>query len=151
MENSIHIEYIQEHHFEDWLPLWNAYQIFYKTDLGPEVTAHTWQRFFDDSSPIRCIVAKQGEKIIGFAHFLIHPSTWSTQDFCYLEDLFVLPDVRGQHVGKALIAYIQDFAQEHHCSRVYWHTQNSNHTAQRLYDWIAEKPGMMKYLIDLNK
>lgn len=27
------------------------------------------------------------------------------------------------------------------CDRRHWHTQKTNRTAQRLYDWIAEKPG----------
>ncbi len=48
-------------------------------------------------------------------------------------------EVRGRHIGKQLIEYVQKQATEHNCDRLYWHTQESNHTAQKLYDWIAQK------------
>ena len=34
---------------------------------------------------------------------------------------------------------------EHNCDRLYWHTQETNLTAQKLYDWIAQKPGIIEY------
>ncbi|MFX9004088.1 GNAT family N-acetyltransferase, partial [Acinetobacter baumannii] len=49
-----------------------------------------------------------------------------------------------------LIEYVQKQATEHSCERLYWHTQESNQTAQKLYDWIAQKPGVIQYRMSLN-
>lgn len=140
---------IQQQDYQQWIPYWLAYQNFYKVCLSNTVTATTWQRFFDEAEPIYCAVAKRGEQVLGFVHYVIHRSTWAEQNFCYLEDLYVSPDVRGQQIGKRLIEYVQQQAIILQCGRLYWHTQEINHTAQKLYDWIAEKPGVIEYRMPL--
>ncbi len=140
---------VQQQDYQQWILYWFAYQNFYKVSLSDTVTATTWQSFFDEAEPIYCAVAKQGEKILGFVHYVIHRSTWAEQNFCYLEDLYVSPDVRGQQIGKRLIEYVQQQAIILQCERLYWHTQEINHTAQKLYDWIAEKPGVIEYRMPL--
>ncbi len=87
--------------------------------------------------------------MLGFVHYVFHRSTWGQNDFCYLEDLFVSPEARGRMIGKQLIEHVQRQARTRHCDRLYWHTQETNHTAQRLYDWIAEKPGVIEYRMAL--
>ncbi len=81
---------------------------------------------------------------------MFHRSTWAENNYCYLEDLYVSPEVRGRHIGKQLIEYVQKQATKHSCERLYWHTQESNQTAQKLYDWIAQKPGVIQYRMSLN-
>ncbi|UYA61831.1 Histone acetyltransferase HPA2-3 [Pectobacterium sp. F1-1] len=44
---------------------------------------------------------------------------------------------------------MKEKAQEERCDRLYWHTQETNKTAQRLYDWVAEKPGVIEYRMPL--
>ena len=146
---EVSIDYATAEDYEAWLPHWQGYQEFYEVTLSDEVTQTSWDRFLSDEHDQYCIVAKIGEEIVGFAHFLFHPSTWAVGEYCYLEDLFVSPTVRGQQVGKQLIEFLTHVAEERNCARVYWYTQETNHRAQRLYDWIAEKPGMIKYLINL--
>ncbi|MFK0087438.1 GNAT family N-acetyltransferase [Pseudomonas sp. NPDC090755] len=136
--------------FEQWCAYWAQYQAFYQVELGMETTRMTWARFFDDAEPVHCAVAWDGERIYGFVNFVFHRSTWGRNDFCYLEDLYVDPSVRGQMIGKKLIEYVQGQAQEKNCDRLYWHTQETNQIAQRLYDWIAEKPGVIEYRMALD-
>jgi len=83
--------------------------------------------------------------ILGFVHYVFHDSTWAINNYCYLEDLFVDPASRGKQVGKHLIEYVKRQAQDRRCARLYWHTQETNLTAQRLYNWVAEKPGVIEY------
>ena len=49
----------------------------------------------------------------------------------------------------ALIAAVTDWAKERNCGRVYWSTHESNATARRLYDEVAENRGFILYLIPL--
>lgn len=140
---------VQEDDYAQWLPWWLSYQQFYEVELSEQTTMTTWKRFFDADKEIYCAVAKQGETVVGFVHYVFHGSTWSVHDFCYLEDLFVDKNCRGKNIGKQLIEYVKQKATERECGRLYWHTQEKNQTAQRLYDWVAEKPGVIEYRLAL--
>lgn len=144
-KNSITIEAAKQQDYDNWLPLWINYQTFYRTKISDEVTKLTWERFLTPSEPLYCAVAKYDGKIVGLVHYLFHRSTWAESNYCYLEDLFVSEEVRGQHIGKQLIEYVQQHAQNHHASRLYWHTHETNLRGQRLYDWVAKKSGMIEY------
>lgn len=149
MQKVVAVRPVTEADFEQWQAYWDQYQVFYKVELGPEITRRTWTRFFDAAEPVACAVAAEGERVLGFVHYVFHRSTWGQNDFCYLEDLFVSPEARGRMIGKQLIEHVQRQARTRHCDRLYWHTQETNHTAQRLYDWIAEKPGVIEYRMAL--
>lgn len=135
--------------FAEWLPLWQGYLEFYETELADDVTRRSWERFLNPEKDQYCLVAKIDQKIVGFATFTFHASTWTDQEYCYLEDLFVNSELRGQKIGKQLIEFVAGIAKARNCARVYWHTHETNHTAQKLYDWIADKPGMVKYQMSL--
>ena len=143
--NDVAIESAEQKDYASWLPLWKNYQTFYRTKISDEVTKLTWERFLTPSEPVYCAVAKYDGKIVGLVHYLFHRSTWAESNYCYLEDLFVSEEVRGQHIGKQLIEYVQQQAQKHHASRLYWHTHETNLRGQRLYDWVAQKSGMIEY------
>lgn len=143
--HAVTIESAEQKDYASWLPLWINYQTFYRTIISDEVTKLTWERFFTPSEPVYCAVAKYDGKIVGLVHYLFHRSTWAKSNYCYLEDLFVSEDVRGQHIGKQLIEDVQQQAKKHHASRLYWHTHETNLRGQRLYDWVAKKSGMIEY------
>lgn len=149
VQTQISVRSVSPADVEAWNAYWSAYQVFYKVALDADVTRTTWARFFDPAEPVYCAVAADEERIYGFVTYLYHRSTWGRNDFCYLEDLFVDPAARGQQIGKQLIEYVQAQARERQCDRLYWHTQETNHTAQRLYDWIADKPGLIEYRMSL--
>lgn len=140
---------VQEEDYSAWLPYWLNYQQFYEVQLPEETTIETWKRFLDADRDMYCAVAKQGQVILGFVHYVFHGSTWSVNDFCYLEDLFVAENNRGKNIGKHLIEYVKHKARERQCGRLYWHTQEKNVTAQKLYNRVAEKPGVIEYRLPL--
>ena len=129
-----------------WLPLWRGYQTFYKVDLGDEVTARTWARLHDPAEPMFCAVAEQPDgRLVGTVHYIFHRSCWLLEDSCYLQDLFAVPEVRGQGVGRALIEHVYAAAAKAGSARVWWLTHESNHAAMQLYDRIADKSGFVQY------
>lgn len=146
----VFVRQVKQADLQTWCDYWAQYQAFYQVGLGPAITERTWARFFDPAEPMHCAVATDGEQIFGFVHYVFHRSTWGRNDFCYLEDLYVCPSARGRTVGKRLIEFVQDQARQQQCDRLYWHTQETNRTAQRLYDWIAEKPGVIEYRMPLD-
>jgi GNAT superfamily N-acetyltransferase len=131
--------------FDEWLRLWRGYQEFYHVEIAPDVSRVTWVRLLDRSEPMHGAVAVSGGQTIGLVHFIYHRSCWTTGNYCYLQDLFVNGDARGQGTGRALIEYVYKRARAAGCSRVHWLTHESNKTAMRLYDRIAERPGFVQY------
>jgi GNAT superfamily N-acetyltransferase len=132
-----------------WLPLWDGYNEFYgrsgPTALPDEITAVTWARFFDETEPVHALVAELDGSLVGLTHYLFHRSTTALAPICYLQDLFTSPAARGKGVGRALIEGVYDRARAAGSARVYWQTHETNQTAQKLYERVAERSGFIVY------
>ena len=135
---------------EQWYPLWRGYQQFYQADIAPEVSRVTWTRLLDPQEPMGGAVAADGATLVGIVHWIFHRSCWTIGDYCYLQDLFVAPGLRGGGVGRKLIEHVYGVAQARDCSRVIWLTQETNTEAMKLYDRIAERSGFVQYCHPLN-
>jgi GNAT superfamily N-acetyltransferase len=129
----------------EWEPLWQGYLTFYEAALPPDVTEATWKRFLDPVEPLHGLVAEIDGHLVGLAHYLLHRSTWAPECYCYLEDLFVSPAVRGHGMGRALIGAVEAAAREANASRLYWLTHQTNTQAQELYNKLAERTGFLHY------
>ncbi|MBB5705571.1 GNAT family N-acetyltransferase [Sphingopyxis panaciterrulae] len=139
--------------FDRWLPLWQGYNEFYgrsgTTALPSDVTSATWVRFFDPDQPVHALVAEAEGELLGLVHYLYHRSTTSIADICYLQDLFTAEAARGRGIASALILRVAEEARAAGAVRVYWQTHETNNTARRLYDAIAERSGFLVYRIAL--
>jgi GNAT superfamily N-acetyltransferase len=129
-----------------WDALWRGYLAFYRHDLPRQVTEFTWNRLIDPAQPLHGFVATDvEERVLGFVHYLFHPSTWSLTAYCYLEDLFVDPAGRGRGTGRALIEAVYRVADAQGATRVYWHTENTNARAQILYHQVASLTPFLQF------
>lgn len=128
-----------------WEPLWQGYQAFYEVELGPEVTAATWQRFHDEAEPMFALGAFAGDALVGIVHYLFHRTCWAIGPSCYLQDLFTAEAARGHGVGRALIEAVADAARAAGAARLYWLTHETNTTAMALYDKVADRSGFVQY------
>jgi GNAT superfamily N-acetyltransferase len=149
MINNLTIRPVNELDYDQWLPLWEGYNAFYKrtgpTALSPDITATTWKRFFDDAEPVFALAAEYNGKLVGMAHYLFHRSTSAIQPVCYLQDLFTAEELRGNGIGRALIEGVHLKAKDAGASRYYWLTHETNETARKLYDKVAERSGFIVY------
>jgi len=134
---------------DDWKALWGGYLEFYDSEVPDEITEHTFARILDDAEIHGAIARDDDGRALGLVHWLTHPATWSRSGYCYLEDLFVSPDVRGAGTGRALIAHVREWAERNGSAKVYWLTQEGNTTARRLYDSVAAHTGFTHYQIAL--
>jgi len=94
---------------------------------------------------VHALVAERDGSLLGLAHYLFHRSTIQLEPSCYLQDLFTVPAARGHGVGRALIERVYEIARAAKVPRVYWQTHETNATAMRLYDQVAEKSGFVVY------
>lgn len=128
-----------------WEPLWNGYNEFYREVLPAEVTEASWRRWMDPASPMHLFGAERDGRLIAFAAYQFHASSWSIGPYCYLEDLFTAAEARGTGAGEALISAVADAARAADAARLYWVTHETNAVAQRLYDRVAERTGFIQY------
>jgi GNAT superfamily N-acetyltransferase len=128
-----------------WEPLWHGYLTFYESSVAPEVTDETWRRLHDADEPMHVLGAFVEGRLVGIVHYLFHRSTWTIGDYCYLQDLFTVPQARGQGAGRALIEAVAERARAAGASRLYWLTHETNATARALYDKVADRSGFIQY------
>lgn len=124
-----------------WQALWDAYLIFYEAEIPPEHHDLLWRRISDLEDPIECLLAEgdNGDPI-GLVHFFPHPDTWRDRPVCYLQDLYVNDEKRGQGIGESLIRAVEARCKEDGWALVYWQTAEDNQRARRLYDKLAGEP-----------
>jgi GNAT superfamily N-acetyltransferase len=133
---------------ERWSELWAAYLRFYEVALPQSTTDATWARIVAGSGEMFGLGIRLGgpeAPLAGIVHYIFHQNTWTPDEVCYLEDLFVDPEARGFGCGRQLIETVAAAARERGCFRLYWLTQESNATARRLYDRVAVSTGFIRY------
>jgi len=79
------------------------------------------------------LVVRQEGGIVAMVNLLYTVSTALGARVAILEDMVVLPIVRGQGVGSKLLAYAIQFAKEQGCQRVTLLTDGDNIGAHRFY------------------
>lgn len=120
-------------------------QRLYRNEPSPEVTEATFRRLHEGSEGLYGLVAEGGGRLVGLAHVVFHPATWTTGTYCYLEDLYVSWEGRGTGVGRALIEAVYEEADRRGSDRVYWHTQQYNAPARSLYDSVGHATSFVVY------
>jgi GNAT superfamily N-acetyltransferase len=130
-----------------WLVLFKGYIEFYKSSVSDDVIDETFARLLSgkEGCHIGFVAVDETDTPIGLAHVLFHRSTWSKTWYCYLEDLFVRPDIRAKGIGRALIEATYAEADARGATRTYWMTQEFNYRARGLYDQVATKSPFVQY------
>ncbi|MFJ6325807.1 MULTISPECIES: GNAT family N-acetyltransferase [unclassified Rhizobium] len=149
MTDNFLVRPLKRQDYEQWLVLWEGYNRFYgrfdATALPTAITQMTWERFFDAYEPVHALVAEKDGQLLGLTHYLFHRSTTAIEPSCYLQDLFTVEAARGLGVGSALIESVYAEARQAGSPRVYWQTHETNATAMRVYDKMAERSGFVVY------
>lgn len=96
------------------------------------------QSLFVDYQAEAVIGEYQGEPV-GFALFYHHFSTFVGRAGLYLEDLFVLPAMRGKGFGKCLLTFLANVAMERGCKRMEWQCLNWNTPSIAFYKSLGAR------------
>jgi GNAT superfamily N-acetyltransferase len=93
------------------------------------------------SAPPRFFVelAEWDGRPAGFALWFFNYSTWQGRPGLHLEDLFVLPALRGRGIGKALLVHLARLAVAERCGRFQWQVLDWNATAIGFYEALGAK------------
>lgn len=88
---------------------------------------------FGPTPRFHTLLAEFDGQTVGYALYFYTYSTWTGHAGLHLEDLFVLPERRGQGVGKALIGAVAAQAQAEGCRRLEWAVLDWNQPAIDFY------------------
>ena len=95
------------------------------------------EHLFGAQPACECLMAEEaaagGTDTVGFALFFTCYSTFWTQPFLHLEDLFVFPEHRGKGHGEALLRTVAKTAQTRGYPRLQWNVLDWNEPAIGFY------------------
>ena len=86
------------------------------------------------------LTAHYGNEPAGFAIFFHNFSTFLAQPGIYLEDLYVVPHLRGKGIGRALLVRVARTAKERGCGRFEWAVLDWNEPSIAFYKKLGAVP-----------
>ncbi len=98
------------------------------------------ETLFGERRSAEVVIASHDGEPAGFALFFHNYSTFLGRPGVYLEDLFVIPKLRGRGIGKILLATLARIAVERGCGRLEWSVLDWNEPAIRFYRRLGAKP-----------
>ncbi len=111
--------------------------------LSDEVVATAAQlrkTLFGRKPAAEVLLAQSGRRTVGFALFFPNYSTFLGKSGIYLEDLFVEPGLRGQGIGKALLAAVAKIAVKRKAGRFEWAVLDWNTPSIEFYKSFGARP-----------
>ncbi len=106
---------------------------------------------FEAQPRVECLVAEAEATLTGYALFYPTYSSFCTAPMMWLEDLFVVPERRGQGDGRALLGSLAALAQARGCRRMGWIVLDWNEPSMRFYEALGARPagtGWLQYGFD---
>jgi GNAT superfamily N-acetyltransferase len=76
---------------------------------------------------------------VGFALFFHNYSTFLGQAGIYLEDLYIIPEIRGKGFGKTMLKHLAKLAVERDCGRLEWACLDWNEPSICFYKGLGAK------------
>ncbi|HEY5943121.1 MAG TPA: GNAT family N-acetyltransferase [Solirubrobacterales bacterium] len=100
-----------------------------QTPPVPELTRHA-ERMLREGE---MTVLLAGEGPYGLALLRFRPSVWTEQQEAYLQELYVVPDLRGQGIGEALMKVVIATCRERDAGWIELNTGETDVAARSLY------------------
>ena len=147
------IETVTAQTFERVLPLIAGYQRFYKAEPDESRNRAHFGRLLDvHDAGIQFVALNEPGQALGFATLYFPLGSVTPGVACLMNDLFVVPEARGQGLGRALILHCLSYAKAHGFAKIHWQTALDNHTAQRLYDSLpTTRSGWYTYRLEVGE
>jgi len=98
------------------------------------------ESLFGSRPAAEVLLGYSGDRPVAFAVFFHNFSTFLGRSGLYLEDLFVIPEMRGRGFGRALLAELARIARERKCGRFEWAVLDWNEPAIKFYKAIGAVP-----------
>jgi ribosomal protein S18 acetylase RimI-like enzyme len=120
-------------HLEQLVPLFDAYRVFYNQPSDPNAARDFLrQRLLLRETVV--FLALEGNTALGFTQLFPSFTSVGMKRLWILNDLYVVPESRGQRVGERLIERALQHAKASGAKGVVLETAHSNLSGQKLYE-----------------
>ncbi|MGI9296246.1 MAG: GNAT family N-acetyltransferase [Pseudomonadales bacterium] len=129
-----------------WEKLYYGYAEFYNVPMNQEILDTVWSWIFDEQNKFYALIAKSdGGEALGLMHYREMASPLRGKVVGFLDDLYVVPEYRGQGVVGALFESLRGSAKSRAWPFVRWITSENNYRGRSFYDKLAEKTHWLTY------
>ncbi len=131
------VERVGAEALDDLVPLFDAYRRFYE-QASDEAGARAYlaDRLGNDEAVV-FVARDDAGRALGFTLLYCTFTSVAMKRLVILNDLFTVPDRRGQGIGTALIGAAEAFARDHGAGVLRLRTAHTNETAQRVYERLG--------------
>lgn len=95
------------------------------------------ENIFGESSNVEALIGYYKNNPVCIAIYFFNYSTFKGKPGLYLEDLFVLPEMRGKGFGKKMLSHLASIAEAKGCARFEWAVLDWNEPAIKFYESIG--------------
>ncbi|HCH23650.1 MAG TPA: GNAT family N-acetyltransferase [Oceanospirillaceae bacterium] len=149
---SISIAYPTSADKEQWQNLYYGYASFYKMPMNQTILDQVWNWIHDDKEKFHCLLAKdESGQAVGFMHFRAMVSPLRGAHVGFLDDLFVLPECRGEQIVEQLFARLEEEAKQQGWPAVRWITAEDNYRARAVYDRLSDQTIWKTYQLNVKR
>ncbi|WP_239253522.1 GNAT family N-acetyltransferase [Listeria ilorinensis] len=118
------------------------YELAEHEGIEKEITAtiETLRQSLFEEKAAEVVLGDFEGQTVGFALFFHNFSTLIGRKGLYLEDLYIIPEMRGKGFGHQFFAHLAELALEQNCGRFEWWCLNENKSGMQFYEKIGAEP-----------
>ena len=130
----------------EWENLYRGYAKFYNMPMEQSTLDTVWSWIHNEHKDFFGLIAKdENNQAVGLMHCRAMVSPLRGAEVGFLDDLFVIPEVRGKEVVEALYAELNNLGDQQGWPFIRWITADNNYRARNVYDKISEKTAWVTY------
>ncbi len=95
------------------------------------------QELFGENPTLKALVAEREGQLVGILLYYFSFSSWQAKKCFWIEDLYLIDEVRGMGVGRLFLEESKSIARDQDCARVDWHVRRSNTHARAFYEHMG--------------
>lgn len=121
---------------EDVVPLFDAYRVFYGqvSNIAQSRAFLRERMYLRESVMFLAYIEKQA---VGFTQLYPSFSSVTAERLWILNDLYIVPDMRGQRIGEKLLYRAAEFARSFSAKGLSLSTELTNKSGQKLYERVG--------------
>ncbi len=98
------------------------------------------ENLFGERAYAEVLLGYHEDRPVAFAVFFHNFSTFLGRPGLYLEDLFVIPEMRGKGFGRSMLVHVAKIARDRKCGRFEWSVLDWNQSAIEFYKKLGAVP-----------
>lgn len=142
---------VREDDWPGWQEMFEGYCCFYEVPVEEQKSALVFSWLLDPEHMFRGLVAMDDAGIIGLAHYHGWPDTLGGGTMCYLSDLFVDTERRGEDIGKRIFEEVLRRSKENGWSALSLLTHKTNTIGQNLYNQYGHATDFLFYVAEIEE